>query len=45
VRITTARETFTGTTAGLDPGGVLRVSRDDGRGIEPVLSGDVAEAS
>ena len=36
VRITTARETFTGTTAGLDPGGVPAcVARDDGRGIEP----------
>lgn len=45
VRITTATESFTGTTAGLEPSGVLRVARDDGRGIEPVLSGDVAEAS
>ena len=45
VRITTARETFTGTTAGLEPSGVVRVARDDGRGIEAVLSGDVAEAS
>ncbi len=45
VRITTATETFTGTTAGLEPSGVLRVARDDGRGIEAVLSGDVAEAS
>jgi BirA family biotin operon repressor/biotin-[acetyl-CoA-carboxylase] ligase len=45
VRITTAVETFTGTTAGLDPSGVLRVVRDDGRGTELVLSGDVAEAS
>jgi len=45
VRITTATETFTGTTAGLEPSGVLRVSRDDGRGIAPVISGDVAEAS
>ena len=44
VRITTSQESFTGTTAGLEPSGVLRVSRDDGRGIEPVLSGDVAEA-
>jgi BirA family biotin operon repressor/biotin-[acetyl-CoA-carboxylase] ligase len=44
VRITTSQEIFTGTTAGLEPSGVLRVSRDDGRGIEPVLSGDVAEA-
>ena len=44
VRITTARETFTGSTAGLEPSGVLRVLRDDGGGIELVLSGDVAEA-
>jgi BirA family transcriptional regulator, biotin operon repressor / biotin---[acetyl-CoA-carboxylase] ligase len=45
VRITTTRESFTGTTAGLESSGVLRVERDDGRGIELVLSGDVAEAS
>jgi BirA family biotin operon repressor/biotin-[acetyl-CoA-carboxylase] ligase len=45
VRITTETETFTGTTAGLEASGVLRVARDDGRGTEPVLSGDVAEAS
>ncbi|MGH9740154.1 MAG: biotin--[acetyl-CoA-carboxylase] ligase [Candidatus Acidiferrales bacterium] len=44
VRITTTAETFTGTTAGLDPSGVLRVVRDDGGGTELVLSGDVAEA-
>jgi BirA family biotin operon repressor/biotin-[acetyl-CoA-carboxylase] ligase len=44
VRITTARETFTGNTAGLESSGVLRVLRDDGGGIELVLSGDVAEA-
>ncbi len=44
VRITTSSETFLGTTAGLEPSGVLRVARDDGRGVEPVLSGDVAEA-
>ena len=44
VRITTATETFTGVTAGLEPSGVLRVARDDGRGTEPVLSGDVTEA-
>ena len=43
VRITNATESFTGATAGLEPSGVLRVSRDDGRGIESVLSGDVAE--
>jgi len=45
VRITTATETFTGTTAGLEPSGVLRVTRDDGGGTESVLSGDVTEAS
>jgi BirA family transcriptional regulator, biotin operon repressor / biotin---[acetyl-CoA-carboxylase] ligase len=44
VRITTATETFTGVTAGLESSGVLRVARDDGRGVEPVLSGDVTEA-
>ena len=44
VRITNATESFTGTTAGLEPSGVLRVSRDDGRGIESVISGDIAEA-
>ena len=45
VQITTGTETFTGTTAGLEASGVLRVARDDGRGIEPILSGDVAEAT
>lgn len=45
VRVTTATETFTGMTAGLEPSGVLRVSRDDGRGTTPVISGDVAEVS
>jgi hypothetical protein len=44
VRITTASETFTGVTAGLESSGVLRVLRDDGGGIEPVITGDVAEA-
>jgi len=44
VRITTATETFTGITAGLEPSGILRVTRDDGRGVEAVISGDVAEA-
>jgi BirA family transcriptional regulator, biotin operon repressor / biotin---[acetyl-CoA-carboxylase] ligase len=43
VRISTANETFTGTTAGLEPSGLLRVARDDGR-LEAVISGDVAEA-
>jgi BirA family biotin operon repressor/biotin-[acetyl-CoA-carboxylase] ligase len=45
VRINTARESFTGVTAGLEPSGVLRVTRDDGRGVESVLSGDVSEAT
>jgi BirA family biotin operon repressor/biotin-[acetyl-CoA-carboxylase] ligase len=44
VRITTAAETYHGTTAGLEPNGMLRVRREDGR-TEVVLSGDVAEAN
>ncbi|MCL4523333.1 MAG: hypothetical protein M1451_05400 [Acidobacteria bacterium] len=43
VRITTATETFTGITAGLEPSGLLRVTREDGR-VEPVIAGDVTEA-
>jgi BirA family biotin operon repressor/biotin-[acetyl-CoA-carboxylase] ligase len=43
VRISMANETFTGTTAGLDTNGLLRVARDDGR-VEAVVSGDVTEA-
>ena len=43
VRITTAAESFTGITAGLDPSGVLRVTRDDGRGVESIVSADVSE--
>jgi BirA family transcriptional regulator, biotin operon repressor / biotin---[acetyl-CoA-carboxylase] ligase len=43
VQITADGQTFTGVTAGLEPSGVLRVARDDGLGVEPVLSGDVAE--
>ena len=39
------RKIYTGSTAGLEPSGVLRVARDDGRGVELVLSGDVQEAS
>jgi BirA family transcriptional regulator, biotin operon repressor / biotin---[acetyl-CoA-carboxylase] ligase len=45
VRITTNTEAYTGSTAGLEPSGVLRVARDDGHGVELVLSGDVQEAS
>ncbi len=44
VRISTATESFTGTTAGLEPNGLLRVAREDGR-VEPVIAGDVAEAN
>jgi BirA family transcriptional regulator, biotin operon repressor / biotin---[acetyl-CoA-carboxylase] ligase len=44
VRVTTSLESFTGSTAGLEPSGVLRVARDDGRGVELILSGDVTEA-
>ena len=44
VRITTSTETFTGVTSGLESSGVLRVLRDDGRGVEPVISGDVGDA-
>lgn len=43
VRITTSKEIFEGTTAGLEPTGILRVKRGDGR-IESVISGSVAEA-
>jgi len=43
VRITTANDSFVGTTKGLEPSGILRVARDDGR-VVPVISGDVAEA-
>jgi BirA family biotin operon repressor/biotin-[acetyl-CoA-carboxylase] ligase len=44
VRISTATESFTGTTAGLEPNGLLRVAREDGR-VESVIAGDVAEAN
>jgi BirA family transcriptional regulator, biotin operon repressor / biotin---[acetyl-CoA-carboxylase] ligase len=43
VRIVTETETYTGTTAGLEPGGILRVKRDDGRTL-PVISGTLSEA-
>ncbi|MGH9864047.1 MAG: biotin--[acetyl-CoA-carboxylase] ligase, partial [Candidatus Acidiferrales bacterium] len=43
VSISTSTESFVGTTAGLEPMGILRVKRDDGR-IESVISGTVAEA-
>jgi len=43
VRIATEIETYTGTTAGLEPGGILCVKRDDGRTL-PVISGTLSEA-
>ena len=43
VRISTTTDNFVGTTAGLEPTGILRVKRDDGK-IESVISGTVAEA-
>jgi BirA family biotin operon repressor/biotin-[acetyl-CoA-carboxylase] ligase len=43
VRITTANDSFVGTTKGLEPSGILRVARDDGR-VVTVISGDVTEA-
>ncbi|MGH9774603.1 MAG: biotin--[acetyl-CoA-carboxylase] ligase [Candidatus Acidiferrales bacterium] len=42
VKITTPRETFEGVTVGLEPSGVLRVKREDGR-TEAVVTGDVVE--
>ena len=43
VHIANGRESFTGTTAGLEANGMLRVQRDDGP-IEAVISGRVTEA-
>jgi len=43
VRIATMNGTYTGTTEGLEPGGLLRVRRDDGRTL-PVISGTLTEA-
>jgi len=43
VRIDTGKESFVGTTAGLEPSGILRVRREDGR-IELVITGTVSEA-
>jgi len=44
VKIETASETYTGTTEGLEPGGLLRVRRDDGR-VLPVIAGMLSEAN
>ena len=43
VRIVTPSGTYTGTTDGLEPGGLLRVRRDDGRTL-PVIAGTLTEA-
>lgn len=40
--VTTGVETFAGTTAGLDPSGLLRVTRDDGR-METLLAADIRD--
>jgi BirA family transcriptional regulator, biotin operon repressor / biotin---[acetyl-CoA-carboxylase] ligase len=44
VRIESASESYTGTTEGLEPGGLLRVRRDDGR-VLPVIAGTLSEAN
>jgi BirA family transcriptional regulator, biotin operon repressor / biotin---[acetyl-CoA-carboxylase] ligase len=43
VRIVNGKDSFIGTTAGLEPSGILRVRREDGR-IESLISGIVSEA-
>lgn len=43
VRIEAPSETYTGMTEGLEPGGLLRVRRDDGR-VLPVIAGTLSEA-
>ena len=43
VRVTNGVESFTGTTAGLGPEGLLQVKRDDGE-VVTVIAGDVTEA-
>ena len=43
VRIEAPSETYTGTTEGLEPSGLLRVRRDDGR-VLPVIAGTLSEA-
>jgi BirA family transcriptional regulator, biotin operon repressor / biotin---[acetyl-CoA-carboxylase] ligase len=44
VRIATTTGTYTATTDGLEPGGLLRVKRDDGRTLT-VISGTLTEAN
>jgi BirA family biotin operon repressor/biotin-[acetyl-CoA-carboxylase] ligase len=43
VRVSNGAESYTGTTAGLGPDGLLHVRRDDGQ-LMTVITGDVAEA-
>ena len=43
VRVTSGNESFEGETAGLDPSGLLRVTRDNGR-TETILAADISEA-
>jgi BirA family biotin operon repressor/biotin-[acetyl-CoA-carboxylase] ligase len=43
VRITTPSGSYVAVTEGLEPHGLLRVRREDGR-LDTVISGDVAEA-
>jgi BirA family biotin operon repressor/biotin-[acetyl-CoA-carboxylase] ligase len=43
VQVATMTGTYSGTTEGLEPGGLLRVRRDDGQ-ILPVISGTLTEA-
>jgi len=43
VQVTDLRESYTGTTAGVEPEGLLRVRRDDGKTVT-VLAGYVTEA-
>jgi BirA family transcriptional regulator, biotin operon repressor / biotin---[acetyl-CoA-carboxylase] ligase len=43
VRVETAAGAYTGTTDGLEPSGLLRVRRDDGRTL-PVIAGTLTEA-
>ncbi len=43
VKISTLTEEYTGTTAGLEPAGLLRVRRDDGSTL-PVIAGTLTEA-
>jgi BirA family transcriptional regulator, biotin operon repressor / biotin---[acetyl-CoA-carboxylase] ligase len=43
VRIVNGKDSFIGTTAGLEPSGILRVRREDGR-VESIISGIISEA-